>query len=162
MMIQAKAGDRWQVDVQSDKPATPQQFFAMVSEIQAEGGEDDSPFDVVSSTAIDSTHFRVILKWRGNAALDSRQTAVLTPVDGVNFTVSYMGPARSETLTVPTVGGSSWVTGAIGLAVVAGLVSVPVVIGTRVAKKHPGAGGAAGAMVGILGTAGLLLFLGKP
>ena len=81
------AGNTWQIDFESDKPVTPQQFFAFVSSYQAELG---AHFDTVSFAPVDQTHFSAIVKWRTDGTLHRLGDSEV--VDGVRFTVTDAKP----------------------------------------------------------------------
>ena len=89
-------GTIWTINFESDKPVTPEQFFAFTSVIPTE-----LPVEIIESRPIDASHFAVTV----------RPTEVMEPVigdsqeiEGVLFTAtgSYGGSYRAPDAPVPT------------------------------------------------------------
>jgi LPXTG-motif cell wall-anchored protein len=126
-------GDVWQLDITSDQPVSPQQFFDLVSSFQ---GELEGKSKTLSFSAIDQTHFRTIVQMLRPQAYHGPGDSEV--VDGIKFTVTDGKPyvaAEAESITPPT-SGSGVSTGAVfGIGGVAALLSGAAWLATRKKKR---------------------------
>jgi hypothetical protein len=86
-----QAGDVWVIDVTSDKPVTPEQFFAFVAKVQPKAS---MPIKVLSFMPIDQTHFQAVVQMQSTGSFKGAGHTDM--VDGVVFTVTSAHP-QSET-----------------------------------------------------------------
>ena len=86
-----EAGDVFEINFQSDKPVTPQQFFTFVARIQP---DPSMPVKILSFMPIDETHFRATAQMLSSGLMTGPGYTQI--VDGIKFTITDVNRVASS------------------------------------------------------------------